>query len=130
MLERYEIQYYTYTPTGEQFPVCPVEGCGDAQVSLKGLERHFVLMHTDKDTAQALRAEETAQRAVAQNPDPLAKQTITVLAEKNPKRMNTASYNRFALYRDGMTVAEYLEAGGRKSDIRWDTERAFIAIQA
>ena len=55
-------------------------------------------------------------------------QRIKVLAEENPKREGSASFDRFALYRDGMSVAEYLDAGGRRPDLVWDCRYKFIAI--
>jgi hypothetical protein len=51
---------------------------------------------------------------------------ITVLAAKNPKRGTAAK--RFDLYRDNMTVAEYLESGGIRGDINWDTKQGFIQV--
>ena len=48
---------------------------------------------------------------------------ITILTEdkKNPKREGTAAHARFALYRDGMTVAEFIKAGGTRADLAWDS---------
>lgn len=54
--------------------------------------------------------------------------TITVLAESNPKRKNSLSFARFELYKDGMTVADYLEQGGRSGDINHDVEMGFISL--
>lgn len=47
----------------------------------------------------------------------------------NPKKQGSASYDRFALYREGMTVQEFLEAGGTTGDVKWDTERGFIKLE-
>lgn len=46
----------------------------------------------------------------------------------NPKQKGSKSAARFDLYRDGMTVLEYVEAGGYSADIPWDTQREFIEI--
>lgn len=53
---------------------------------------------------------------------------IRVLRKTNPKRGKSAA--RYALYRDGMTIAEYIKAcesrnEGRLAlfDITWDTDR-------
>lgn len=54
----------------------------------------------------------------------------------NPKR--GAAATRFALYRDGMTVGDYIKAvtaaGGKSAvataDLKFDVARNFIAIQA
>ena len=61
-------------------------------------------------------------------------QVIRLLVKENPKRGNSAT--RFALYRDGITVDDYVErcvkAGAPSSvaraDLRWDVGRKFIAI--
>jgi len=58
--------------------------------------------------------------------DPAA--VIRVLATENPKKPGSESHTRFALYSDGMTVAAFLEAGGRKADLSWDCEKGFITI--
>ena len=68
-------------------------------------------------------AEVAPRRPMAQ-----AEQVITLLATENPKRAGSASFARFALYRDGMAVSEYLEAGGRRSDLWWDSDRGFITL--
>lgn len=54
--------------------------------------------------------------------------TIVVLVTKNPKREGTACHGRFALYVPGMTVADYLVAGGTRADLRWDESQGFIRI--
>ena len=53
---------------------------------------------------------------------------IRLLTTGNPKRAGTDGHRRFALYRDGMTVAAFLAAGGRSADIKWDAERSFIRL--
>lgn len=61
---------------------------------------------------------------------------ITVL-RRNPKRKGSASHARFALYRRGMTVAEYVaaaEATGvshRKAlkDVYYDRDKGYIGIE-
>jgi len=53
---------------------------------------------------------------------------ITILAEKNPKREGTKAHARFELYKDGMSVREYLEAGGRTSAVKYDLAHEFIKL--
>ena len=57
---------------------------------------------------------------------------IVVLADKNPKKLGTAGRDRFAVYRTGMTVKEYMEhkAVGKfaAADLRWDLDRKFIKV--
>lgn len=52
---------------------------------------------------------------------------ITALVA-NPKRHNSASYDRFQLYFIYKTVGEFLTAGGRRADLSWDVEHAFISV--
>jgi len=52
---------------------------------------------------------------------------IKLLVKENPKRAGAAE--RFALYEDGMTVQEYLAAGGLMADVRWDTKMEFISVK-
>jgi hypothetical protein len=53
---------------------------------------------------------------------------ITVLVIANPKRQGTLACQRFDLYKDGMTVAEYIEAGGRTGDINYDVAEDYISL--
>ena len=52
---------------------------------------------------------------------------ITVLVKENPKRAKAAE--RFALYKNGMTIADYVAAGGTLADVRWDTKMNFISVK-
>ena len=52
---------------------------------------------------------------------------ITVVAKENPKRAKAAE--RFALYKNGMTIGEYVKAGGTMADIRWDVKQNFISVK-
>lgn len=66
------------------------------------------------------------------------KRVIRLLAKDNPKQKGSAARARFALYRDGMTVAEYfaacMQAGFTKrnvsDDLRYDQEHGSIKIDA
>ena len=51
---------------------------------------------------------------------------VKLLVAENPKRAGAAE--RFALYKDGMTVAKYLELGGTMADVRWDIKQQFISV--
>lgn len=56
---------------------------------------------------------------------------IKVLVPKNPKRPTSAAGKRFDLYKPGitgMTVAEFLKAGGWRADLRWDLKQGFIEV--
>ncbi len=51
---------------------------------------------------------------------------IKVLAEKNPKRADAAK--RFDLYKNGMSIGDYIAAGGTMADVRWDVKKQFISV--
>jgi hypothetical protein len=51
-------------------------------------------------------------------------------AENNPKRPGSSSHGRFALYVDGMTVKEAIEAGLRRDDITWDVNKGYLTLSA
>lgn len=72
-------------------------------------------------------AEAPARRVTAGTNDP---RIITKIVP-NPKRPGSASYDRFALYRDGMTVNEAIAAGVKREDIAWDSHpsRNFITLE-
>jgi len=53
---------------------------------------------------------------------------ITVVATSNPKRKGTLTYTRFELYKTGMTIADYIKAGGRTGDINYDIIAGFITV--
>jgi hypothetical protein len=48
---------------------------------------------------------------------------------KNPKREGSAGYKRFAIYKNGMRIRDFLQAGGKTIDLDWDRERGFIATE-
>ena len=56
-------------------------------------------------------------------------QVITILVEENPKRSGSKCCDRFNLYKSGITVKQYVEAGGKRDDVRWDSERGYIQVQ-
>lgn len=53
---------------------------------------------------------------------------ITVKVSANPKRKNTLAAKRFELYKSGMTIADYVKAGGRTGDINYDVIAGFITV--
>lgn len=54
---------------------------------------------------------------------------ITVLVTENPKRKSSKAFDRFALYKTGITVQEFLDAGGTGADLTWDTRKDFIEVE-
>lgn len=90
--------------------------------------------------ATTLGAHVAANQSKSNNgPEPQIAATakITVLSPQNPKRPHSASFQRFALYRTGMTVGEYLAAavalqGGKqgrwRQDLSYDEKHGFIKV--
>lgn len=54
---------------------------------------------------------------------------IVFVSPTNPKREGTASWDRFNHYKVGMTIDEFVKAGGTMGDVKWDAERGFIKIE-
>lgn len=54
---------------------------------------------------------------------------IRLKTDSNPKRSGSNAHTRFALYRDGMTVEEFIKAGGTMGDINFDQGKGFIALE-
>lgn len=54
--------------------------------------------------------------------------TIKVLVNRNPKRRNSKAHEIFYLYKDGMTVKEFLEAGGQRRDLNWNVAKNFMKV--
>lgn len=81
-------------------------------------------------------ARDAAKAAKASKPVGLRKKcddyplnaVITVIVDKNPKRPGSVSEQRFACYKTGQTVEDYLRAGGRGLDVKWDVEHEFIRV--
>lgn len=54
---------------------------------------------------------------------------IRLKVDKNPKRDGSAAHTRFAFYSDGMTVGDFLEAGGSMGDVNFDAGKGFIELE-
>ena len=74
-----------------------------------------------------------APKAVAKREVIPGEAKITVLAEENPRRPGTLAHKTFAIYRTGMTVAEWREAcRGRDADpgyLHADIAAGYIAAK-
>lgn len=55
---------------------------------------------------------------------------ISVKVDKNPKRAGTPGHASFALYKDGMTVKQFRDKGGRSVDLNYDVKHKFISVSA
>lgn len=59
----------------------------------------------------------------------LAGMVIYKKTDKNPRREGSIGFKSFALIRNGMTYNQYIDAGGRNKDLRWDEEHGFVEIK-
>lgn len=106
----------------------------DHRVEAVTATEHLIMKPIDRRTASEVEKERrlTNPRAIAAPVSAREATTdtriIRILCEGNPKRRGTAAHDRFAYYRDGMTVAEFLQAGGTRGDLSWDQERCFIRL--
>jgi hypothetical protein len=55
---------------------------------------------------------------------------IKLVVEANPKRKGTDAAKRFRLYSKVATVEQFLEKGGTRADLAWDTARGFVKVLA
>lgn len=53
---------------------------------------------------------------------------VVLTVVPNPKKAGSASAARYDLYRVGMTVDQFVAAGGTTADVKWDTEKGFITL--
>ena len=55
-------------------------------------------------------------------------QKITLLVEGNPRRKGSKTYKIFGYYKNGMTVGQFLQKGGRLVDVAADVQRKHINV--
>jgi hypothetical protein len=53
---------------------------------------------------------------------------IIATLKDNPKKVSSQSFQRYALYKVGMSVAEFIAAGGTKGDVQHDLSKGFITL--
>lgn len=53
---------------------------------------------------------------------------INLVVVGNPKRKNSNAATRFDLYKDGMTVSEYIAKGGKSADVLFDVNAKYIRL--
>lgn len=76
-------------------------------------------------------SEEITQPSRKPSPRPRRTQAdprVIMTVKDNPKAPGSKAHARYALYRVGMTVDEFLKAGGRKPDINYDLKHGFITV--
>lgn len=54
---------------------------------------------------------------------------IKILVDKNPKREGSKAHDQFKLYKDGMTIKEFLTKGGTSASLGWDSAHKLIEIK-
>ena len=75
-------------------------------------------------------AEKAKTRAGVRGPKGVAlTAAITLLVAINPKRPNSKAYGAWARYTEGMSVADFLDAGGTTAALVYDSTHGFIAIE-
>ena len=75
-------------------------------------------------------AEKAKTRAGVRGPKGVAlTSVITLLAGANPKRPTSKAYERFASYKDGLTVQQALDSGLTTPDLAYDAAHGYIAIE-
>lgn len=58
-----------------------------------------------------------------------ASKKIYKKTEENPRRENTHGHKSFSVIKNGMTFEDYIAAGGRANDLRWDLERGHLELK-
>lgn len=61
-----------------------------------------------------------------------AGKTVFALKDVNPRRIGTAGFKSFEIIRgkkDGVSYADYIAAGGRPNDLRWDIEHKWAEVK-
>lgn len=118
---------------------CPV--CGNLYWEEDVLQAHMEMLHSEGQQGQESTSEEQSGGEIQQGTEGEAssqkksraaihndQSLITLLVEKNPKREGTMAWGRFELYENGMKVINFLSAGGRRDDLRYDTSHGYIRI--
>lgn len=62
-------------------------------------------------------------------PKSIGKQSVITEIKENTKRVGSSSFDRYELYSEGMTVAEFCAAGGTMADVRFDGAHGHISIE-
>lgn len=114
-------------PTEDPAEICSLV-VRDRKLSIK--ERQM----SDKNKKPAEKKEGTPRAAKKYT----GEMKITLLTDKddkpygpknNPKREGSKSADRFALYKNGMTVDQFVAAGGLYADVVYDVDKKFISVK-
>jgi hypothetical protein len=106
----------------------------DVAIDSKVLLAGTVIEQSPATVADAIAALYTPQPVRATVPTTFSKgklplsYVIRLLVPANPKRKGSASYDRYALYVDGMTVGQAIAAGLWRVDFDWDLKHGHISV--
>lgn len=56
--------------------------------------------------------------------------TIEFISKENPRKPGTSGHRSRELAKEGMTVAEFVAAGGVRRDLEWDVEKGWTKLNA
>lgn len=73
----------------------------------------------------AVKSEKTRSRLTLKSD---GNRIITLVTSVNPKRPSSDAFKVFALYQDGMTVRDFINAGGTFPDLNFDSKKGFIEL--
>lgn len=54
---------------------------------------------------------------------------IVKTVDENPRRKGTFGYKSFSKIKNGMTVEQFVEKGGRLRDLHWDLEHGYLKLR-
>lgn len=112
------------------FEACWAASLHHAEVVMSLAREHTVLIEEAIETLighpiTRRRVElEVVRRHRTRRSDP---RTITVLVE-NPKKPGSLAHALFSIYMTGMSVDDFIRAGGTRAAIRYDSEHGFISL--
>ncbi len=81
-----------------------------------------------KETKGKEAKEKKAKRETKDRGPSVVDGKITLLAKENPKREGSNAYKKFELYKKHKTIKAYLEAGGKRSSLRYDSKKGYIKL--
>lgn len=55
--------------------------------------------------------------------------TIHIVVKKNPRKEGSHGWHSYGKMKEGMTIEEYLKAGGRRVDLMWDADKKNIELK-
>lgn len=81
-----------------------------------------------KTTVKVKMPDKPAKPAKAEKADKTDTRKITLTTKENPKREGSKAYETFELYKKAKTVQDFLNAGGKMADIKYDEKAGHIKL--